>query len=86
MGLSLNLKIFIPGMNFTCKKCGIYCDGENFFISGQKILRWCDECGHLEEGQVDSHSDLGSSNLNPPENYDFLLSNPVIEKRRIKHY
>ncbi len=87
MGLSFNSKIFIPGVGFTCKKCGAYCDGENFFVLGRKVFRWCDECGHLEEGIRDSHSYENNSCVNNgglymPENSDFLLLNPTLSKER----
>ena len=84
MSLSLRLKVWWPGMGFTCKKCGAYCDGENFFVNGQKMVRWCDECGYLEEGRKDSHTDASyiSLLLLPPENSDFLLLNPALSRRR----
>lgn len=86
MSRSLSLKIWWPGMGFTCKKCGAYCDGKNSFVlaDGVNMVRWCDECGHLEEGRKDSHTNASyiSLLLLPRKNSDFLLLNPTLSRKR----
>lgn len=65
MGLSIKSKIWWPGMDFACPKCGEYCVGEDnsMEISGERVLRWCGNCSYQEIGRKDSLCDLNIESI-----------------------